>query len=155
MRRSICLVILGGLLLAAPMVGADADEQAIRSTISKAYENWGAMNPDANDPYYAADANAVWFDIAPMQYVGWTAYKDGVKRMFSGLEGVSLKIHDDLAVHRAGKTAWATFTWTAELRIKGGKVEHSEGRATEILEKRKGKWVIVHEHASVPAPSGP
>ena len=151
MSRVFCVVVLAGLLFSATAYAADTDEQAIRATINKAYENWGAMNPDANDPCYAADANAVWFDLAPLQYVGWNAYKEGVKKLSADLEGANFKIHDDMAVQRRGKTAWVTLTFTAELRIKGGKVERMDARGTEILEKRSGKWVIVHEHVSVPA----
>jgi DNA phosphorothioation-dependent restriction protein DptG len=139
-------------VVAASAFAADADEQTIRSTIIKANENWSAMNADANDAFYVADAKAVWYDIAPVQYVGWSAYKEGVKKLFAGLDGLSFKLNDDLAVQRRGKVAWVTYTFTAELRQKGGKVERGEGRGTDILEKRSGKWVIVHEHVSFPAP---
>jgi DNA phosphorothioation-dependent restriction protein DptG len=152
MRRAILSVIVACLLLAPGAPAADADDQAIRTTLEKATANWSAMNPDANDAYYAADADIVWFDIAPMQYKGWSAYKEGAKKLFATLDGVSLKLNDDVVISRRGKIAWATYTFTAELRMKGGKVEKGEGRGTDILEKRGGKWMVVHEHVSFPAP---
>ena len=152
MKKVIGLTILCVTLIAGRALAADADEQAIRSVITKAVENWSAMNPDANDVFYTADARVVWFDIAPMQYVGWRAYKEGVKQLNTGLDGMSLKVHDDVAVRRKGSVAWATYTFSAELRWKDRKVEKGEGRATDILEKRGGKWIIVHEHVSFPAP---
>jgi ketosteroid isomerase-like protein len=152
MRQAMVAAILAGILVTGAGRAADADEQAIRATIHRMFENWGALNPDANDPYYAADAGAVWYDVAPLQYVGWAAYKEGVKKLFADVATANFKLHDDLVVHRAGKLAWVTYAWTAEMKRKDGKAETMEGRGTDILEKRKGGWVIVHEHVSVPAP---
>ncbi|MBI4165855.1 MAG: nuclear transport factor 2 family protein [Acidobacteria bacterium] len=152
MRKLLLAAVLANILLVSNAFAADADEQAIRSVLTKATENWSAMNVDANDAYYATDANAAWFDIAPLKYVGWNDYKAGVKKVFAGFESLSLKLNDDLAVQRRGKTAWATYTFSSEMKMKGGKVETGEGRGTDILEKRGGKWMIVHEHLSFPAP---
>jgi DNA phosphorothioation-dependent restriction protein DptG len=87
-----------------------------------------------------------------MQYVGWSAYKEGVKKLFATLESASFKLNEDVAVQRRGKVAWVTYTFAAELRMKDGKVTRGEGRGTDVLEKRGGKWMIVHEHVSFPAP---
>ncbi len=152
MKKAICVAILGTTLLAANALAADADEQAIRSILSKATENWSAMNPDANDAYYAPDAQAVWFDITPLKYSGWGEYKAGVKKVFAGFQSLSFKLNDDLAVQRRGKVAWATYTFSTEIRMKDGKAEKGEGRGTDIIEKRGAKWMIVHEHISFPAP---
>ena len=152
MKKLICVAVLGSALLAASAMAADSDEQAIRSVLAKATENWSAMNVDANDAYYAADAGAAWFDLAPLKYAGWAEYKAGVKKVFGGFESLSLKLNDDLMVQRRGKMAWATYTFTTELKMKDGKSEKGVGRGTDVLEKRGGKWVIVHEHVSFPAP---
>ena len=151
MRRAIGMAVLGFLFLAAHAGAADADEQAIRTTLAQVTENWSAMNVDANDAYYVADANAVWFYFAPLQYAGWNAYKEGVKKIFAEVQSASIKMNDDAVVHRRGKVAWVTYTLTAELRAKDGKVTKGEGRGTDVLEKRGGKWMIVHEHVSFPA----
>ena len=60
----------------------------------------------------------------------------------------------DLKVKVDGKTAWATFKYTISADIEARKIE-SSGLATAILEKREGKWRIVHWHSSAPrrAPS--
>jgi ketosteroid isomerase-like protein len=152
MRHVVLAAVLCGLFLATGAWAADKDEQAIRETILKAYQNWAALNPDANNAYYAPDAKAVWFDLAPLQYVSWENYREGCKKGNEGLESANLKVHDDLAVNHRGNVAWVTYTWTAELHFKGGKVERSEARGTDVLEKRQGKWTIVHEHVSFPAP---
>ena len=60
----------------------------------------------------------------------------------------------DLKVKVDGKTAWATFKYKLTAEIEVRKIE-SGGLATAILEKREGKWRIVHWHSSAPrrAPS--
>ena len=60
----------------------------------------------------------------------------------------------DLKVKVDGKTAWATFKYKLTAEIEARKIE-SGGLATAILEKRDGKWRIVHWHSSAPrrAPS--
>ncbi len=149
MRKSICLAVAGIALLAGSGFAAD-DSQAIRSVITKSYENWSAMNVDANDVFYAADAEAVWFDIAPLKYQSWAAYKAGVKKLFEGLDRLTIKPNDDMVIHQRGSVAWVVYTYSSEISLKGGRVESGVGRATDVLEKRGGKWIIVHEHASMP-----
>lgn len=55
----------------------------------------------------------------------------------------------DLKVKVDGKTAWTTFKYTLSADFKERKVE-SGGLGTAILEKREGKWRIVHWHSSSP-----
>ena len=152
MKRMRWTALLGCLLLAIGAWAADTAEQDIRTTILKSVEGWSTLNPDVNDAYYTSSDSAVFFDIAPMQYAGWQSYKEGAKKMFAGFKDLKLALNDDLAVHRAGKFAWATATWKGDAHLKDGKELHLEGRATLVLEKQKGKWIIFHEHYSVPAP---
>ncbi len=55
----------------------------------------------------------------------------------------------DMKVKVDGKTAWATFKYTLAAEMGTRKVE-SGGLGTAILEKRDGKWRIVHWHSSAP-----
>jgi ketosteroid isomerase-like protein len=55
----------------------------------------------------------------------------------------------DMKVKVDGKTAWATFKYTLAADMGARKVE-SGGLGTAILEKREGKWRIVHWHSSAP-----
>lgn len=87
-----------------------------------------------------------------MKYDNWAAYKEGSQRMLSAFKEFSLRPTSDLAIHVSGKMAWVTGTWTADATTKDGKAEHMEGRFTDIFEKRGGKWIVIHEHFSLPAP---
>lgn len=55
----------------------------------------------------------------------------------------------DLKVKVDGKTAWATFKYSLAAEMGTRKVE-SGGLGTAVLEKREGKWRIVHWHSSAP-----
>ena len=55
----------------------------------------------------------------------------------------------DLKVKVDGKTAWATFKYALAAEMGTRKIE-SGGLGTAILEKRDGRWQIVHWHSSAP-----
>ena len=90
-----------------------------------------------------------------MQYVGWETYKNEIKKVQESIRDFKIMLNDDLDVRVVGKVAYAHATWKMDFVFKDGTRRRLEGRLTEVLEKEKGKWKIVHEHASVPAPSGP
>ncbi len=151
MKRAMCSALVCGFLLAGSAWSADKEEQAIRTTILKSAEGWSSLNPDNNDAIYTSDSHAVFFDVAPMQYTGWSNYKDGFRKAFGGFQDAKVTINDDLQAHHSGNLGWGTTTWKLVAHTKDGKEMQLEGRATLVLEKQKGKWVIVHEHYSVPA----
>ncbi len=55
----------------------------------------------------------------------------------------------DMKIKVDGKTAWATFKYSLAAEMGTRKVE-SGGVGTAVLEKREGKWRIVHWHSSAP-----
>ena len=61
--------------------------------------------------------------------------------------------HDDLRVVRHGDVAWTTLTFHLSAVLKDGGGLVLDGRHTAIWERRDGRWLIVHEHLSVPLPS--
>jgi len=126
------------------------DEQEVQNIIEKAMGNWSALNADANEAYYTTSDRAVFFDFTPMQYVGWKTYKSEIEKVQGLIEKFRITLSDDLSVRVLGKAAWAHATWKMDFVYKDGRQLHLEGRLTEVLEKQKGRWKIVHEHASVP-----
>jgi len=59
-------------------------------------------------------------------------------------------VNDDAELHPAGNYVWGTATIKEEMVHKDGKIDMSNFRWTMIFEKQGGKWLIVHEHTSVP-----
>ena len=128
------------------------DADAVRKVVLKVFANWTAMNPDANDDLYRGHDHMVLFDIEPMQDIGWNQQKRRLRPVFAGFERFHITPNDDLEVHCLGNSAWTTCTWMADIVLKTGEATHLEGRATLVLEKHDGRWLVVHDHLSVPAP---
>lgn len=102
----------------------------------------------ALDQLWANDESVTVFESGHANY-GWNDYRNthlapelkefkNTKYAFS-----------DMKVKVDGKTAWATFKYTLAAEMGTRKVE-SGGLGTAVLEKRDGKWRIVHWHSSAP-----
>lgn len=97
---------------------------------------------------WANDEFVTVFESGHANY-GWTDYRDNhlapeMKEMKNTKYSYS-----DIKVKVDGKTAWATMRYAisadiGERHIDGG------GLATAVLEKRDGRWQIVHWHSSAP-----
>ena len=152
MRKSIMAV--AGTVLALTVLSAlaaDTSEPQLRALIPKIVQAWESMDLGKIDPYYAADSDLTFFDIAPLKYANWTEYRTGVQKMFfEPNRSLKFTLKDDLRIHRRGQLAWATFTFGADVVSKQGANSHLDGRWTLLLEQRNSRWVVVHEHVSVP-----
>lgn len=102
----------------------------------------------ALDKIWANSEDVTVFESGHANY-GWTDYRNthlapelkefkNTKYSFS-----------DMKVKVDGKTAWATFKYSLAAEMGTRKVE-SGGLGTAVLEKREGKWRIVHWHSSAP-----
>ena len=102
----------------------------------------------ALDGIWANDESVTVFESGHANY-GWNDYRNthlapelkefkNTKYAFS-----------DLKVKVDGKTAWATFKYTLSADM-GTRHIDSGGLGTAVLEKREGKWRIVHWHSSAP-----
>src|SRR5579859_4837688 len=131
---------------------APADTPEFKSLIQNYWKAWSTLNPDNAAPMYSKDADAVFFDVAPLKYNGWEEYKEGVKKVFGGAASASFVPNDDLKVTRRGNIAWTSNTFHGTINQKDGKVMQLDGRHTVIWEKRAGHWIILHEHVSAPLP---
>jgi ketosteroid isomerase-like protein len=153
-RKIVSLAFLVGLTLVivAPTVtAADREEAALRTLGPKIVAAWGAMDISKVAPYYAADADLAYFDVVPLKYNNWKEYSEGAQKyLFEPNRSINAKLNDDLAVHRRGSLAWATFTLAIDLVSKEGSSSHLNARWTMVLEKRAKGWIVVHEHVSAP-----
>jgi ketosteroid isomerase-like protein len=146
-----CLAGLALVIFVSTATSAGREEEDLRALVPKIVAAWGTMDISKVAPYYAADADLTYFDIVPLKYNNWKEYSDGVQKyLFEPNRSISAKLNDDLAVHRRGTLAWATFTLAIDLVSKEGASSHLNARWTMVLEKRSKGWVVVHEHVSVP-----
>ena len=156
MRKLLAAFCLAGLGIVAflatqSQVRGQQAEQELRALVPKIVASWETMDFARIEPYYAADADLAYFDLAPMKYNNWAEYRAGAQKgLFEPNSSIKAKMNDDLRVHSSCKFAWATFTFGADLTSKQGATTHVDARWTMVLEKRAKGWIVVHEHVSAP-----
>lgn len=152
-HKWLSLMLTASLIAATISLGvsaAERDEPALRALVPKIVAAWGTMDISKVEPYYAADADFAYFDIAPLKYNNWKEYREGVqKALFEPNRSIKVTM-DDLRVHQRGSLAWATFTVGLDITSKQDVTTHLNGRWTMVLEKRPQGWIVVHEHVSAP-----
>jgi ketosteroid isomerase-like protein len=107
------------------------------------------MDASKQKQYYAQGPH-VFFDIAPLKYNNWDEYQSGVVKVFADYSAAKFAVNDDLQIHKAGVEQWVTSTVSYDMTHKSGKHDMGQMRWTAVFEKQDGKWLIVHEHVSVP-----
>ena len=86
--------------------------------------------------------------------IGWEACRKYWAEQFSGLRSVNKLELSKVRVHVVGDMGFVTATWTLEATTKDGDAMAQTGRLTDIWQKIEGKWLIVHEHSSLPFGNG-
>lgn len=165
MRHPRILFLLAGLLLSyagsaqsqtqkteGAKKAATKNEAAIRDL----YEGWAkafrAKDIDGIMAVYAPGDAVVAYDIVPpLQYVGKDAYRKDYQdflAMYDGPIGVELR---DLRIVAGNDVAFLNALERISGTLKGGQKSDIWLRATSGLRKINGKWLIMHDHISVPA----
>jgi ketosteroid isomerase-like protein len=127
-------------------------DAGIRKLIGDYYAAWNTLDPENADRFYDKDSGLVFYDIAPLQYNGWGEYKQSLKALLTQYSSFKLIPRDDLKVRRNGDMAFVTLTLRLSAVHKTSGPLELDARHTAILEKRGGRWLIVHEHISAPLP---
>jgi ketosteroid isomerase-like protein len=98
----------------------------------------------------AQDEDLVWIGIdAGGWMVGFKTLEQGMLAQNAALEEIRIDVSDETIHFEPGASiAWATNRWVFNGKM-GGQAMAFNLRCTWILEKRQGKWIIVHFHKSV------
>jgi ketosteroid isomerase-like protein len=145
--------ILAALLVTTVCLPALAQKKArpdFKAMIKEYYAAWSTLNPDNPAPYYAKDADLVFFDVDPLKYTSWQQYHDGFKNVASQFTSLTITPNDDIKITRSGNLALASLTFRLAAKMKDGTAMEFTGRHTCIFQNRGGKWLIIHEHVSKP-----
>ena len=159
MKILFCLAAIAGtMMLAAHTAPAFSQtpstksETEIRQLLSRweralrAKDSAGAMS------VYAAGASVVAFDIVPpLQVRGAEAYRKNYEEFFAMYDGPLDVEFRDLRIVAGNDVAFLYCIERVSGTLKGGQKSDIWLRATSGLRKIKGKWLIVHDHISVPA----
>jgi uncharacterized protein (TIGR02246 family) len=128
-----------------------ADEQAIRGMYDRYSAAVEAKDVDAIMSFYIPDETLVAFDaFPPRQYVGATAYRKDYADFFAAFPGPAKSDASDIHVETSGPLGYARGIDRWVITGKDGKPLEVVFRFTDVLKKIDGKWLIVHEHLSVP-----
>ena len=102
----------------------------------------------ALDKIWANSEDVTVFESGHANY-GWTDYRNShLAPELKEFKNTKYTF-SDLKVKVDGKTAWATFKYALAADI-GTRNIQSGGLGTAVLEKRDGRWQIVHWHSSAP-----
>ena len=152
MRR----LLLVGLLLVVATSAAQAgssEEQQIEETIAAVVKAYSAGDYDTLGRYYAPDVTVVPGDYSPALN-GWSNVMPRYRQAHLAYGHIEL-VRENTKITRRGKIAWASYQWQLA-GLRGKELLEVQGHTTLVLEKRKGQWVIVHNHTSlVPSPAEP
>ena len=145
-----CLAFL--LTISAQAAGpqiSGADEQIIRTLFDDFSAATAAKDIDRVMAIYAPDVVA--FDaFPPRKYVGAVEYRKDYEGFFAAYPGTYKSQISDMTIKVAGSVAYAYGIdhWTITDAQK--KTTDMTFRFTDVLVKKHGKWLIVHEHLSFP-----
>lgn len=120
-----------------------------KAHLQKIWDGWATLDP-ANVAQFYASGPHTFFDIAPLKYSSWDEYHKGVRQVLADFKNAKFTVNDDADFHPAGKYVWATATVKEAMTHKNDKVDTGNFRWTVVFERQGGKWLIVHEHVSVP-----
>ena len=156
MRRNSLALTAVMLLLSLPVWAQQAKAPAARTDFKALVDNywavWATCDIAKAGELYAKDADLVFFDLEPLKYRGWTQYSKGVgPNVIEKFESVKFTVNDDLKATERGNVAWTSVTVRADGTLKAAGPMKADIRHTIIWEKRGGRWLVVHEHVSVPS----
>lgn len=145
------LLIGGGAILAGSMVTTRAggnDEADVREALLQSAVGFERADLNILNRIWANDESLTVFESGHANY-GWADYRDHhlvpeMREMKNTKYALS-----DIRIKVTGATAWATFKYLISADIKDRRVEGG-GLGTAVLEKREGRWQIVHWHSSAP-----
>ncbi len=157
--KKLVLWLAATMLLAASLYGAGPrrsgpakDEEEIRALEQRYTAAFKAKDVDTIMKGYAPGGDLFVFDvIPPRQYVGFDAYKKDWEDFFAAFPGPVDQFElTDLRITTDGKLAYGHSIQHAIMTKKDGSKLDFTVRVTDCYRKIGGKWLITHEHVSVP-----
>lgn len=132
--------------MAHPARAQDHDEHLVRGVIEALAAFSQAKNIAGLDTLYAPDA---WVRIVEGAGVnqGWVDYRDHhLAPELAEFQNFRYR-YFEIEPQVRGNVAWGSFRYELIADTPQGHVE-VDGRGTAILEKRGGRWLVVHTHTS-------
>ena len=145
----VIFVVLSMMAFCAP-VRADSGA-GIRALEERFVAALKAKDVDAIMKMYVPDQTLVVFDVVPpRQYVGAAAYRKDWQTFFGSFDGPITVELTDLDVAADRNLAYSHSIQHVAGTDKQGKKLDLTVRVTDVYKRARGRWVIIHEHVSVP-----
>src|SRR5579863_1719923 len=140
--------LLGIARPAAARADAAAEIRAAQQSIATGAE---ARNLDLIMSNYLHSNKLFVFDVYPPRaYLGWNEFRKDWSDFLNGLKGPITYQMVDMDVDTDGKLGYVHVIEHIAGASTAGKPVEINMRITELYRKINGKWLIEHEHASVP-----
>jgi len=127
------------------------DEREIRALLDRWAKAFEAHDIDGIMSNYAPGDAVVAYDIAPpLQYKGKEAYRKDYLEFLAQYDGPIHVAYHDMRVFNSGDVGFVHALERFSGKLKNGQHSDMWLRYTGGLRKMNGKWLIVHDHVSVP-----
>jgi ketosteroid isomerase-like protein len=153
-------LLIGVLSLAIAVAAAwgtglhatEDNESEIRSMEEASAAALSARDTQKLMSLWVNDNNVVLFDVTPpLQYRGFDTIRKDNDQFFAEFDG-ALKVENrEMVIVASGDVGFVHYIQHLSGTMKNGKKIDLTGRFTDGVVKRNGKWLIEHEHISVPA----
>jgi uncharacterized protein (TIGR02246 family) len=131
---------------------ADQNEAEIRGLYDRWAKAFEARDIDAIMSVYAPGDALIAYDIvAPLQYKGAEAYRKDYLDLLGQYDGPIHVEYRDMRVFSSGDVGFIHVLERLTGKMKNGQQSDFWLRATSGVVRINGKWLIVHDHISVPA----
>ena len=143
------LLVLSIMTVGAPAwADATADIRALEDRFVAAFK---AKDLDAIMKAYAPGQALVVFDVVPpRQYVGAAAYRKDWQTFLGSFDGPITVELTDLDVGADRNLAYSHSIQRVTGTDKQGKKLDMTLRVTDVYQRIRGRWLVIHEHVSVP-----
>jgi len=130
---------------------ASSDDAGIKALYGQFSAAFNAKNVDGVMKVFAPGKELVVFDVVPpREYDGWEAYKKDFQDFFAGYKGPIKFTISDLSYQTSNDLGFGHSIQHVVGVDAKGKPSDITVRVTDAYRKIGGKWLIVHEHVSVP-----
>ncbi|MDQ7823709.1 MAG: nuclear transport factor 2 family protein [Candidatus Eremiobacteraeota bacterium] len=123
----------------------------VKETLDRYYRALSERNIGLLSEVMAQDEDMVSFGTdTDERWTGWSELEKIHRRQFEVITEYQTARHDSVVkLNASADTAWFSETLDAHVEVMDESYELSL-RISGVLEKREGKWVIVHFHRSLP-----
>ncbi len=130
------------------------DERSIDIVISEMIGAWQIGDIERLHKTYGDDVIVVSGAWEP-PVVGWENYLKSYQTQRARIQSPLMERYNTY-VKADGNVGWASYQWEFKATVDGNPMS-ARGQTTLVLEKRNGRWVIVHNHTSLVsgAPAAP